>query len=383
MVKDMWKTFRNLAQRYAWLFILGGLVIRVLYFVFILFVQTNPLQWGDIKLNIEDGQAIWENLQLGQGFFYQAKFPFLGGVYVLLIYLAGSGLPVEQAYFWFAISQMLLEYGLILGFYFVVKAWTKDTTYAKLAVIIWLFNPFWLLQQVLSFDRLGYHPTDYIFIILILIAMYFHTRDHGKKWSYVFLGLTVSIKLFTLPLIAILALNFIINPGRKQEGESLIKINWVEIKQLLIYMGLPIFLTFLLPMLIDFQNLHWFLEFRNCSIFGGVLPTWIRILPPIIGLGFFIYLLIKKPNGPRDLWTNFNWGVTIGAIYFLISQIYLRYLIYPLPVGLARQKVKKVVMWSVIGLALTIGFFLYGLLSGTPFGESNLFILPGGTPCVP
>ncbi len=382
VVTSLWKSFRDLAQRYAWFFIVGGFALRLIYFVFILFFRINVNQWGDIGLNIHDGQFIWENLQQDRGFFFETKFPFLGGLYLLLIYLMGSGLPFEQACFWFAFSQMLMEFALILGFYFVAKAWTKNSTYAKFAVILWLFNPFWLIQQVISTDRFGYHPTDYLFLIVILLGMYLYTREHGKKWSYICLGLTVSIKLFTLPLIAILAINFLINPGRKQEGEPLIKINWAELKQLLIYMGLPIFLTFLLPMAIDLQNMHYFFEFRNCSMFGGVLPLWIRILPSFIAVGSYILLLIKKP-GSRDLWTCFNWGVTIGAIYFLVSQIYLRYLIYPLPVGLARQKLKKVMLWTVIGTVLTIAFFLYGFLTWTPFGESMLFELPGGTPCIP
>ncbi len=380
--RSLWKTFRDLAQRYALPFIVLGLVIRVIYFAFIIISQKygiNPNMYGDIKLNIVDGQLIWENLQLGRGFFYGAKFPFLGGVYVLFIYLAGSGLPAEQAYFWFAFSQMLMEFAIILASYFVVKAWTKDTTYAKFAVIMWLFNPFWLLTEVIDTDRIGYHPTDYLVVLLVLLAMYFYTKEGGKKWSYLFLALTVSVKIFTLPIIALLAFIYVLNPNRKQEGEPLLKINWMEIKNLLLFMGIPLFLTFLLPIFLDLGNLQFLLGYRACSIFGGLLPLPIRILPPAILAGIFILLLVVKP-GSRDLWTCFNWAIVIGVTYWFISQPYLRYFVYPLLVGLARKKVKMVIMWSVIGTALSIGFFLIGIFVGTPFGEFGLFVLPGGIP---
>ena len=374
IVTTAWKTFRDLVQRHTWIFILGGVAIRVMYFLYILFFQINPNQWGDIKLNIGDGKLIWENLQLGRGFFYEAKFPFLGGVYVLLVYLAGSWLPIEQAYFWFAFSQMVMECAIIFAFYFVVKAWTKDIHYAKLAVILWLCNPFWLIVEVIDLDRIGYHPTDYLFLFFVLIAMYFHTREGGKKWCYIFLGLTVSIKIFTLPLIAILAANFIINPAQKETRESLIKINWPEIKQLILYMGIPIFLTFFLPMLLDLQNLESFFGYRDCSIFGGRLTLWMRLIPPLIASSIFLLQLIRKP-GSRDFWTSFNWSVTIGGIFWIVSQPYLRYLIYPLPVGLARRKEKKVLIWGLIGIITAVFFWIFGI------GEGELFILPGGSAC--
>ncbi len=375
MVTSLWKTFRDLVQRYFWIFIVGGLAIRVLYFIYILLFQVNENMWGDILLNIRDGEQIWNNLQSGLGFFNGAKFPFLGGVYVLLIYLMGSGLPQQDACFWFAFSQMMMELTVILAFYFVAKAWTKDINYSKLAVVLWFCNPLWLLLEVIDTDRFGYHPTDYLLIILILLAMYFHTKEGGKKWTYIFLGLTVSVKLFTLPLIALLALTFALNPNnRKQEGESFLKINWVEIKELAIYMGIPIFLTLILPILLDLGNLNSILDYRECSIFGGILPLWIRIIPPAIAAGIFVILLIVKP-GEKDLWTYLNWAIIIGAIYWFISQPYLRYFIYPLLIGLGRRNVKKVLIWTAIGIVVLVLFWVFKI------GEIQIFVLPGGTGC--
>ena len=139
-------------------------------------------------------------------------------------------------------------------------------------------------------------------------------------------------------------------------------------------MGIPIFLTFILPMLLDLQNLAFFFGYRDCSIFGGTLTLWMRLVPPLIVLIIYLLQLIFKPSS-REFWTCFNWSVTIGGIFWIVSQPYLRYLIYPLPVGLARQKANKVLLWSIVGIVVSGFFWLFGI------GEGELFILPGGSAC--
>jgi hypothetical protein len=304
--KKLWTIKKG--YKISLLLIIAGIGIRIFMIIFYYFVNLNPNipwgGWGDVNLNYHDvdtilsGDWVWSSGDL--------VYPPLS-VYFILFLRVVSFNSVEV----FAFYAFLLEFIVAISFYFVLKKFKIS----KRNVIfgIFLLNPFYFLNYVFSATNCGYHISDSFFCLFLIVALYFYPNDN-KSLFYLFLGLSMCVKWFTLPAVPLIFLKFLFEK------------NWNEIKKIIIYFGIPIFIFLISPIfyLPNYIKLYaaWINMSQSAHAIPITLPIYIRIIPFTVLFVGYTLLRIKKASLLEITFVSIILMFTV----MMWARLYLRFL---------------------------------------------------------
>lgn len=272
----------------ALILIIFGLVIRIFMLLYYYYTHAiDPLKsWGDVGIN----------------FAGTVHYPPLTMILLNLIRLFSFG-SVEIFAFW----SFLFEVIVVVLFYYVLKSF--DLKNKGYIFGLFLINPFLFLNNVFSYVNCGYHITDSFFFIFLLLSLYFYPRD--EKWSrylfYIFLALSASAKIFTLPFIALFFIKFLLEK------------NWNEMKNLLIW-TVPVMFLFLVTPIFFIEN-YIGLYFLWNEVGEVTLPLYIRIIPALVIVGVYLIFRLKKTELIEIIFVS----ILITASFLFFTRQYLRY----------------------------------------------------------
>ncbi len=287
----------------GFLFIIIGITIRLVMLIYYYIVHIDPnISWGDVRINFNTtntmftGEWIWVPGKL--------EYPPLSLFFLALFkFISFNSLEV------FVFYAFLLELIVSLSFYFVLKKF--DTPKRILVFGAFLINPFVFLNNVFSPINCGYHITDSFFYIFLILSLFYYS-DENKSKFYLFSGLTMCAKWFTLPAAPFFFIKFLFEK------------DWKEIKKFLVFLGIPIFVFLISPIL----YLPNYLDLYTGWLSGSTLSTFEEV-PLLIKLGFFgvvflSYLIIRLRKA--DLLE-----ITFASIIVMFSILfwkrpYVRYL---------------------------------------------------------
>ncbi|MFX0105284.1 MAG: hypothetical protein ACFE75_07320, partial [Candidatus Hodarchaeota archaeon] len=205
----------------------------------------------------------------------------------------------------------------VIMFYFVLKSFKiKNINYA---LGLFMVNPFFFLNNSFSLENCGYHITDANFFFFFFLALiYFPKKEiYAKYLFYIFLGLSICTKYYTLPAIGFLFLKFLIERNWKE-----LKIFLITITPLLtIFLIIPLFVT------------DWFLN-SLINWTSSSLPLFIQIIPFVIIAFLFIFFRLREADA-------FEISIisTIGTASFMFfTYPYLRWFQAILFYGILKEK---------------------------------------------
>lgn len=284
------------------LFLLG-LIIRIFALLFYYFQSFSvPLgleSFGDVYLNYYDvdsiftGEWIWSRDELA--------YPPLS-IYFLLILRFSS----FNNLFLFFFYSFLIEIFAVSLFYFVLKKF--EITHYKLIFGLLLINPLYYISFVFRGIKSGYHITDSIFCIFLLLALYFYPKKN-KSLFYFFSAIAISVKWYTLPFLLLVVIKYI----REKD--------WEEMKRFLFYSGIPIFVFLITPVFYLPNYLNLYFDWLSGHSFTATIPIYVKIIPFL--LLFIIGVYKVKEFDLLD--------ITVLAFLMMVSiqwwsRLYVRYL---------------------------------------------------------
>lgn len=282
------------------LFIIIGISTRIFMFFYYIIADMVGFQtnWGDTALNFN------ENLY----------YPPLTTIILTFFRLISFG-TIQVFAFWAFLWDLMTS----LMVYFVIKNFEIENQ--KYAFGLFLINPFYFLNNTFGLGRCGYQITDAIFFLFFFLALIHYPKNNEKSsyLFYLFLGLSMCIKYYTLPAIGFLFLFF------------LIKKNWTEMKRFLLT-TIPLVLIFLV---IPFFTLDWFSDqLIEWYSHESSVPFYIRIIPSaIIALLFIIFRL--KDSNPFEI----SIISIIGTASFMIfGYKYIKWFQPAIFYGILREK---------------------------------------------
>jgi hypothetical protein len=280
-----------------------GISIRVFAFIFYYIrsisspINLNSL--GDVYLNFNDvesvftGEWIWSSEDLA--------YPPLS-IYLLVILRV---LAINNLYIFFFYC-FLIEILVVTLFYFILKEF--EIPHYKLIFGSLLINPFYYASFVFRGIISGYHVTDSLFCVFLIAALYFYPRKN-KSFFYFFMAVSISVKWYTLPFFLLVFIKYI--------RET----NWKELKQFIIYAGIPIFIFLVSPILYLPNYLDLYFDWLSGHELTANIPIYFKIIP------FLILLLIGTYMTKRfDLLdiTAFSFFIMVSIFWW--SRLYVRYL---------------------------------------------------------
>ncbi|TFF96082.1 MAG: hypothetical protein EU547_06810 [Promethearchaeota archaeon] len=280
-----------------------GILIRIFALIFYYTKSlTSPLgleSFGDVSLNFYDlnsiftGEWIWSQDELA--------YPPLS-IYFLLLFriLSFNNLYI---FFFYCFLVEILTAGV---FYFVLKRF-KITQY-KLVFGFLLINPLYYTSFVFRGIKSGYHVTDSLFCIFLLLALYSYPKE-SKKQFYFFSAVALSAKWYTLPILILFFIKYL----REK--------NWNEMKNFIIFSGIPVFIFLISPVLYLPNYLDLYFSWLSGHSFTAMIPIYFKIIP------FFLILLIAsykiKEYDLLDL-TFLSFLMMVSVLWW--SRLYVRYL---------------------------------------------------------
>ncbi|MBD3195011.1 MAG: hypothetical protein GF317_08160 [Candidatus Lokiarchaeota archaeon] len=277
-------SFRNL---FPVILILIGIILRVLmlFYFYAIHIFDPGRSWNDL------GAYFTKNLTsppLTIGFLEIFRFLSFGSIYLFAFW----------GFFW--------DLMICILFYFVLKSFKIKNI--KYAYGLFLINPFYFLKNVFSIDTCGYHITDAFFLFLLLLALYFYpkTDNISLYLFYLFLGLSICSKYYTLPAVAFLFFKFLLEK------------NWKELKILMSTTVLTIIIFIIIPLFIT----DWFFDVLfKWSSTGLDIPLPIKLIP--LGIAAVLYLILRiKKARPFEI---IFFSVFITGLYMIFSYPYLRW----------------------------------------------------------
>jgi len=282
------------------LFIITGCGIRIFMLIYYYVIHLDPtFPWGDIMINYHTtdsmftGEWIWAPTDL--------EYPPLT-LYILLFFKTISFGVFEL----FVFYAFILEFLTALSFYFVLKKFQIPNMLFVLG--IFLLNPFVFLNNVFSPFNCGYHITDSIFYIFLILSLYFYPKK-DKRLFYLFSGLTMCAKWFTLPAALYFFLKFLFSK------------DWKETRKILIYIGIPI-LVFLISPILYLPN---YIDLYIGWLFGtSIYPVPIYVKLALFSGIFLLYLLIRVKKADLLEITFFSVIVMFSIMFW--RRLYVRYL---------------------------------------------------------
>ncbi|MFX1498508.1 MAG: hypothetical protein ACFFBH_13355 [Promethearchaeota archaeon] len=285
------------------LFVSVGVIIRIIMLIYYYIVHLDPtFPWGDIMINYHTtdtmftGEWIWAPTKL--------EYPPLT-LYLLLILKVLSFGVFELFVFYAFLLEMLTS----LLFYYILKKFNISNALFVLGVF--LINPFVFLNNVFSPFNCGYHITDSIFYLFLILALYSYPKE-DKRLFYLFSGLTMCAKWFTLPAAPYFFFKFLISK------------DWKELKRILIYLGLPILILLISPLLYlpNYIDLYigWISGSKSALPYQP--PVYIKLI--LFGGIFLIYLILRIRKADLVEITFFSVIVMFSLMFW--RRPYVRYL---------------------------------------------------------
>ncbi len=282
------KTFiAKILEHKALILIIFGVIIRfsMLLYYYYTHAKYPGRSWGDLGAYFEDNLT---------------STPLT--IFLLEIFRFLSFGSIEVFAFWGFFWDLLT----VLMFYFVLKSF--QVKYINYAFGLFLVNPFFFLNNAFSLENCGYHITDaYFFFFFFLALFYFPKKEvYAKYLFYIFLGLSMCTKYYTLPAVGFLFLKFLIDK------------NWNEMKVFIISIAPLLIILLIIPLFIT----DWFLDnLINWSSSGIELPLYIRLIPSIIIALLFIFIRLRDTD-PFEISIV---STTATASFMIFSYAYARW----------------------------------------------------------
>jgi len=174
---------------------------------------------------------------------------------------------------------------------------------------VFVFYAF-ILELLISINC-GYHITDSFFYIFLLLSLYYYPKE-DKTLFYLFSGLTMSVKWFTLPAAAYFFIKFLFNK------------NWVEVKKVVIYIGIPIIIFLITPIfyLPNYLDLYigWLSSTEVAALYNP--PLIVKLL--LFGAVFISYMIFRIKKADLLEITFFSIIVMFSILFW--RRTYVRYL---------------------------------------------------------
>lgn len=287
----------------AIIFICIGVVIRILMLFYYYYTHAIDIgkSWGDVGYNYDN---------------YTSKiYPPLTIMLLFFFRFLSFGI-IEVFAFW----AFTLDLITTLMFYFVIKGFNIPKK--NYAFGLFLINPFFFLNNSFSLANCGYHITDAIFLFFLFMTFIFYTKkDNRSRWLfYIFLSLSISAKIYTLPVLGFFFLKFIIDK------------DWKELKMFLVCNILVLGVFFLFPI---FFGENFLLTYLFWNARGEtVVPLFIRLIPPITITLLYIIFRLKK----ADLFEVVILSIVVTASFMFFSNPFVRYFQPMIFYGILRYK---------------------------------------------
>lgn len=302
------KTHLSLAsKRWIGIFLIFlGLFIRIFMLIFYYYVNSDPNiswgGWGDVESNYHDIDTIFT----GEWKWDQADLPYPPLSIYFLLFLRIVSFEIFELYVFYA---FLLEFIVALLFYLILKKFSIPKK--KLVFGLFLNNPFYFLNYVFSASNCGYHITDSFFLLLLMISLYFYPNE-DKSLFYLFLGLAMCAKWYTLPAAPFFLIKYILEK------------NWNEFKKVFIFICAPIFIflispVFYLPNYLDLYK-NWL--YINESSPNSIFLLSVKLIPFLVV--FTLYSLFRLKNADRLEVTFFS--LLLMNLIMLWFNLFIRYL---------------------------------------------------------
>jgi hypothetical protein len=290
-------------QKIGILLIIIGIAIRIFMLIYYYIIHLDPgVSWGDIMINYHTtdsmftGEWIWDIKEL--------EYPPL--TLYLLVFFKFISFDIFELFVFYA---FFLELLISLSFYFVLKRFKIDNI--KFVLGIFLVNPFLFLNNVFSPITCGYHITDSFFYLFLILSLYYYPKEN-KTLFYLFSGFTMSTKWFTLPAAAYFFIKFLYEK------------DWKELKNLVIYLGIPLIIFLISPILYlpNYLDLYigWLSSAEPSAIYNP--PLYVKII--LFAAVFFIYLIIRIKKADLLEMTFFSIIVMFSIMFW--RRTYIRYL---------------------------------------------------------
>ncbi|MFW9999511.1 MAG: hypothetical protein ACFE9Q_05025 [Candidatus Hodarchaeota archaeon] len=295
------KNFLEKVLEYKALFLIAfGIIIRIsmlLYYYYTHAIDPGR-SWGDL------------------GFYFERNLTSTPlAIFFLEIFRFLSFGSIEIFAFWGFFWDLLT----VLIFYFVLKSF--EIKNIKYAFGLFMVNPFFFLNNSFSLENCGYHITDAYFFFFLFLAFSFYPKKekYARYLFYLFLGLSICSKYYTLPAVGFLFLKY------------LIKKNWQEMKIFILTIAPIIIALLILPLFVT----DWFLDtLINWSSSGTELPLFIRIIPFIIIAFLFILFRLKE----ADQFEIIIISTITTASFMIFSFLYARWFQAILFYGILKEK---------------------------------------------
>lgn len=271
------------------IFIFLGITARVFILFFYYYIHMlNPyISWGDVYRNYH-----YESTE---------HYPLVSQIFIeIFVFLSFGrfGVFVFWAFFWELVTSLM--------FYFVIKSFNiknKGYTFG-----FFLINPLLFFINIFSLEGCGYHITESFFLFFLFLALIYYPRKerYARYLFYIFLGLSMCIKYYTIPAIGFLFIKFLYEKDWKELKIFLITI----IPLLLLLLIFPLFfLTYHYQILIEWNDR------------GSYVPIYIRVLPFICI--FILFLLFRLKNS--DVFEIIIISIVALGTYLFFSWFFLRW----------------------------------------------------------
>ena len=265
-----------------------GFLIRIFMLIYYYYThEINPSRsWGDVGINFGE----------------KVHYPPLTMIFLDIFKFLSFGV-IEIFAFW----SFIFEIAVVLLFYFVLKSFKIHNM--NYVYGLFLINPFLFLNNVFSFDNCGYHITDSFFFMFLFLALAYYPKDTktSKYMFYILIALSAAAKIYTLPIVALFFVKFLIEK------------NWDEMKKFLIC-TVPIILIFLVSPVFYIEN-YVRLYFLWNEVGEVTLPLFIRIIPALAISGVFLVWRLRK----ADLIETTFVSILIVASFMFFTNPYVRY----------------------------------------------------------
>ncbi|MFX1392863.1 MAG: hypothetical protein ACFFAH_04730 [Promethearchaeota archaeon] len=285
----------------AFILILIGVAARIVMLIYYYHTHIiDPLRsWGDVQQNYDRSFGAYPIITLGLlTLFFYLSFGFFE-------------IFVFWAFFWDLLICMM--------FYFVLKSF--DIKNRNYVFGLFIINPFFFLNNSFSLINCGYHLTDSFFFFFLLIALIYYPKKelYAKYLFYLFLGLSMCAKYYTIPAIGFLLTKYLYEK------------DWREVKILIICI-VPLLLIFIvLPL---FYLDYYYKELAAWNELGSYVPIYVRTLPFLFIAILFILLRLKKTDPFEIIFISV---IALGT-YLFFSYTYLRWFQSVIFYGILKEK---------------------------------------------
>ncbi len=283
-------------------FIFLGFAVRIFMLIYYYYIHAiDPGRtWGDIGSYFRSNVS---NPPLSIFFLEIMRFLSFG---ILEIF-------VFWGFFWDLLSCII--------FYFVLKSFgIKKRNYVY---GLFLINPFFFLTNSFSIENCGYHMTDAFFLCFLFLALIYYPRNtlRSRYTFYIFLGLSMCAKYYSLPACGIFLIKYLYDK------------DWKELKIFLITM-VPLVFAFLIIPFFYWKPFTEVVLSYPTEQYGSTYPFYIKVIPAMIIFLFFCFCRIKTSNYFEIIIIS----IIITGTFIFFSYPYLRWFQVLVIYGILKEK---------------------------------------------